>query len=662
MRISHESDRVRRLALVAAWLFAALVLTTLAREVRDYLDLAGRLGLRGEAHAHTPLKQIYPAFAPDAQVWVRYSLELLEGHDIRLRHTDIDNALEGREVHWNSAWAWAIAGAGKAYQAMNGGTVEESVEKATIWLPPLTQLLLIVLVSTWISRRAGVVAGLFLVAAMTLHQQILEGFFPSYVDHHGLLTVSVLGVVLGGAMMAGGWWRSADPGAPGVVPSSREAVRSGAILSAMSGALGVWVSAASVIPAVAITGIAGLATTVLFARAARTRGEAFDADAWVIWGRVGAAASFVFYLVEYFPQYLGWRLEVNHPLYALAWLGGGEFVARAGKAWIGEAGPRRNAVRSLVWPTLAIAAAPLTIAVFGATVMTLSDRFMAELHHGIEQFHPLWERLGGGNAQALHEVAVVALPLVASLVTVARLRWNTPMALACTTLSAGALVAMGVWQVRWVLNAGAAEIVLALVLIATWTLRRPPAFRWGVALAIALLLYAPEGTRGLVNVSNAVASRNVTLADAKFAFLRDLAAAIRATQPSGDIVLLSSPNTSTPAGYYGRFRTLGTLYWENGPGLKAAAAIWSARNDADAARLLAEHGVTHIALVRNDDFIGEYYALLNPGATAADFQASFGSRVLSGKSLPPWLHAVAYESPKDLAQFQAVIYRVELPR
>ncbi len=101
MRLSHESETTRRLAIVAVCLLAAWLLTMHARSVRDYLNLVGQLGLRGQVEAPTPLKMIFPTFATDAQVWVRHSLSLLEGHELRLRHTDIDNALEGREVHWN---------------------------------------------------------------------------------------------------------------------------------------------------------------------------------------------------------------------------------------------------------------------------------------------------------------------------------------------------------------------------------------------------------------------------------------------------------------------------------------------------------------------------------------------------------------------------------
>jgi hypothetical protein len=663
MRLSHEDARTRRLAMVAAWLLAALLLVSHARSVRDYLELAGHLGLRGHAEASTPLKQIYPTFATDALTWVRHSLALLEGHDLRLRHTDTDNALEGREVHWNSAWAWTIAGAGKLYQAVNGGSTESSVEKATIWLGPFTLLVLVIALSTWLSRRAGLLAGVFLAAAMTLHERMLEGFFASYCDHHGLLTVSVLGIVLGGAMMGAGWWRTSDADAPGVEPSSRDAVRSGAVLSAISGALGLWVSAASVIPAIGLTGGAGLATTILFGRAARARGQSFDAGAWILWGRIGAAGSLFFYLLEYFPQYLGWRLEVNHPLYALAWLGGGEFIARASERWLD--GGTRGSWKAFLWPTLAVLAAPMTIVAFGPRVMALADPFMAHLHQGIGEFQPLWTRLRDLDARMIFQVAIVdALPLAAALATLAVKRRESPMTLVSTTMIAASLLAMAWWQARWDLNASAGEVVLALVLIACWTARRAPAIRWALAAAIVLALYVPGGIGSLTKASSAVAERRVNTLDAKVVLSRDIAAALRASQPSGDIVMLSGPDTSTTVGYYGRFRTLGTPYWENGAGLKAAAAIWSARDDEAAARLLREHGVTHIALLRGEEFIVQYYVLTNPDASTADFEASFGGRVLTGKSLPHWLQPLAYEVPGDLASqgFEVTLYRVDLPR
>jgi hypothetical protein len=290
---------------------------------------------------------------------------------------------------------------------------------------------------------------------------------------------------------------------------------------------------------------------------------------------------------------------------------------------------------------------------------------MAELHHGIGEFQPLWNRLVTLDAQTIFQVAVVdALPLAAALVTLAIKRRDAPIALATTTFAAGALLAMAWWQARWDLNASAGEVVLALVLIATWTAHRAPRFRWAVAAAIVLGLYLPGAITSLTKASAAVAERHVNILDAKIALSRDIAAAVRASQPSGDVVILSSPDTSTTVGYYGRFRTLGTPYWENGAGLKAAAAIWSAKSDDEAARLLREHGVTHVVLLRGEDFILQYFALLNPAAGPADFEPSLGGRLLLGKPLPPWMQPMRYDVPPDLASqgFEVALYRIALPR
>jgi hypothetical protein len=62
------------------------------------------------------------------------------------------------------------------------------LERATIWLNPAALFALIVIVSAWTRRHLGLASALLVVAAMVLHPRIVEGFYPSYVDHHGLLT------------------------------------------------------------------------------------------------------------------------------------------------------------------------------------------------------------------------------------------------------------------------------------------------------------------------------------------------------------------------------------------------------------------------------------------------------------------------------------------
>src|SRR3954468_7505010 len=165
MELSHESYRARWLILVAAWTLAAIALTLHSRMVDEYLFTVGKLGLRGAPVATTPLKQAYPAFAADAQVWVEHALSLLEGDKLQLRYTTIDNAPYGREVHWNSAWAWCIAGSGEIYHLLTGVPITAAVERSTIWLGPFALFVLMLVLSTWATRRAGLIAGVVISVA-----------------------------------------------------------------------------------------------------------------------------------------------------------------------------------------------------------------------------------------------------------------------------------------------------------------------------------------------------------------------------------------------------------------------------------------------------------------------------------------------------------------
>jgi hypothetical protein len=622
------------------WMLAALFLFSDALHMRDYLETAGRLGSRAEPAAATPMRQAYPAVAVDAMTWVRHSLSLVEGEQVRLRYTHVDNAPDGREVHWNSAWAWAIAGAGRIYQWVAGGAIEHAIEKATLWLNPFAFMVAIIALSSWTARRAGAAAGAFVAAAMMLQEHIAEGFLPAYVDHHGLLSVCVLGVVLGAVAMGGGWLRARLPNAAGLLPESASAARSGAWLSAASGAVGLWISAASVAPAIAVVGAAGIFIAI-DRRSGPSRVEAFDGDSWRTWGRAGAVASLGFYLHEYFPGHLSWHLEANHPLYSLAWLGGAELVARVGE--------RRTGARDLLWPAAAVLAAPIIALVAGTRVLAFADPFVAGVHRDIGEFRPLWSTLRRSDAGLVFRVVVIdMLPLVAAVATLVRRRNDVPVAIAFATLVAGALEAMAWWQTRWQMNASAAQIPLALLLVAYWTGERARTVRWSAAAAVVATVYAPGAIVAYAETLHRLDSGRVSSADAGMVLSRDIAGALRASRPRGEIVVLASPNVSVRVGYYGRFATIGTLYWENGAGLKAAARIFSEESDEAICRLLDAHHVTHVVFVSNQDFAAEYYTLLHPDATPRGWLRSLGGRIAAGGRMPACMQPLAYQVPGDL--------------
>lgn len=649
MQLTQESYRTRWLVLVLVWSVVGAVLWQQARLVDQYLNIAGGLGTRTPATV-TPLRQIYPAFAADAQMWVRHALSLTEGNGPQLRFTNIDNAPDGREVHWNSAWAWCIAGAGWVHHLFTGLPLPAATERATLWLNPLTMFICVALFSAWVTRRAGVVAGVVVAVAMTCHDRMLEGFFPSYVDHHGLLAVTVFGLVLGAVFMGGGWWQERPPGTMGTLPDSPTSARSAAVFSAFSGACGMWVSAASVIPPIAIVATSGLLAIFAHGRHSRRIGASFDADSWRLWGRTGAGLSIFFYLVEYFPKHLGLRLEPNHPLHALAWLGAGELVAEIGARWVGEPEKRWSNWPRLAWPFALICLAPVVVLLGGSKVFIVFDPFMSHLHNDyIQEFLPMWSTLRIFDAKGVFQVLVVgSVPLIAAIATLTYRRRDTPIVLWFVTFAAILLTAMAWWQSRWLLNVTGSLISLLLVVYACWTAHSRPLIRWVVAITATLVLFIPGMVARFQGSVADVRGRRVAPKDALNALNRDIAAALRATQPEGDITLLTSPNSSVGIGYYGRFKTLGTLYWENSAGLKAAASILGARNEQEAAKLIQLHQVTHIAIVSDENFVAQYFRLIHPEGTLAESRQCFGLQLIQDKKIPPWLQMIAYKVPDDL--------------
>ncbi|MEI6464977.1 MAG: hypothetical protein WCQ89_09660 [Verrucomicrobiota bacterium] len=637
--------------MAAVWVAAGILLYWQARMVCTYLDVAGTFGLRGASTYSTPMGAAYPAFGADAQVWVRHAINLKEGDSLRLRSTKIDNAPEGREVHWNSAWAWVIAGSGYAHHLVSGKPYPLAVELAARWIGPVTMWLLMVLMSWWAARRGGLIAGLVVAAALTCKDRIYEGFFPSYVDHHGLLTLSVFGCILGLAFMGGGWWQSANEGdGPRILPENADATREAAIFSAMAGAMGMWVSAASVIVAIAVVGAAGLATVFIVRWIGSNQRATFDPAAWRLWGQVGATGSAFFYLVEYFPSHLGMRLEANHPLYSLAWLAGGEIIAQVGERWLGPKAERWNRLSRLVWPTALVALPALVILIWRAKVFVVSDPFLARLHSDyIQEFQPLWRSFGTMDAKTLWLMFFNDfLPALIGITALAAGWRRVPPTLWCVALVAGVLLGLGCLQSRWLLNGSAAQIPLVLVLIAGLLGLLRQRLHMVVAIALIAVVFIPSAALRFVGALSDTSERRVALRDANGMLFRDIADAIRKSQPKGPITMLASPNASTGIGYYGNFSTLGTLYWENNAGLKAAGSILAAKTEEEAAALIQKYGVTHIAMVAEENFIAQYYVLLHPGAKDEEVRKCFGHQLLFDKVIPTWLQILPYAVPEDL--------------
>jgi hypothetical protein len=635
MQLTQESRGMRWLILFATWALCAIFIGLHTRAVNDHVRHIDGLGLRGALEAPTPMRHVIPTRYADGQMWVRHALAAQAAGETRVRFTYTDNAPHGREVHWAAPLSWILRTAGAA----------ADIERVVGWLNAPILLAWIVLLSSWAARLAGAGAGVLVAVAMVGHNRFYDPFAPANVDHHGLVTAAVLGCVMGLVFMGAGWWKPNLGGTfATLLPSDVIAARRAAVVSALCGAFGLWISAAYAIPVIAITGIAGVLVALWRGHAAIRDGARFDPTTWRLWGRTGAALSLAFYLVEYAPANLALRLEVNHPIYALAWWGGAEIVATLGMFSVARlrAGERTRAAWRLILPVAAILAAPAIIVLGGAQVFAPGGPFLA----GFRSFSAEGRSLLA-TVQAVG-FADVAYPLASCLLLIPaiamgwRARGEGATLLGFATLVAVAFIAMGFREMRWWPVASATQIALLLVVVAAT--RR----KWLCVLAVSAFIFLPSSVERIMAVRQKVRDAVVDPRDLLPPVYRDIAAALRATQPEGDILLLASPDASMGIGYYGSLKTLGTPFWENAPGLKAAAGILCAPTDEAAAALIRARGVTHIAIISPTSFVSEYFSLLYPAADAGEVKKTFGYRHAT-KSVPaPWLQLIPYRLPPDL--------------
>ena len=242
------------------------------------------------------------------------------------------------------------------------------MERAALVADPLLGLLLVAGAAALAARRFGGYSAALLSVGLAGAFPLACAFLPGMPDQRGLADICALGSVL--ALLAG-------MGAPEDDEARRR--RWFALAGAVGGA-GMWISVPTQVPVTA-----GVFLGALLAAWAgrRQTGGPPSGEPWRAWAFSGGAAVLAAYLAEYFPGHMGsWRLDCVHPLYGLAWICGGELLARAA-AWIGGRGPPRGA-----GAILAVAACLAGVAAVPAAMWrTGSPGFLAR--------DLPWARLGG---------------------------------------------------------------------------------------------------------------------------------------------------------------------------------------------------------------------------------------------------------------------------
>lgn len=594
----------------------------------------------------------------DGYVWNRHAEVLGQDGSWRVRQTDLDNAPHGREVHWNSAFAWYLRGLGEIYRSVTGEPLRHSIFRMSIWANPILLALAILVFSTLSARRFGPLCGAVLALGMVAVPTFYEGFMPAYPDHHGLIAFALLGLLFGLAWAGGGWVQPED-GRDFAPPRNLRQARQGMIFSALCGAAGLWFSALSTALVLGTIGAAALLMALL-SRSPR-RVVSFHPGLWKTWAIYGAAASLALYLLEYFPFDLGWRLEVNHPLYALAWLGGGWLIALFAGWWINGRSSTPFPWKKFILPVLVCLPLPALIIFGGTEVYLPKDPFMGRLWKNIAELLPLLTRIqhGGLTWQIAFGWFPLLLLAALGLQFSTRVGSGTKSTLQLMAFPILLITALQFYQVRWGMLAGPLYLGLAaLVLPQFWQLvphRSLPRLAAAALLAaFAFVFIQPSFANSFQlpwsQYKAAPGQIPLTAGQALALLHRQMALVIAEDAGDEPVVLLSSPNSSCLLSTLGGFRTVGTLYWENVEGLKAAATALNAQNDAEALALLKEHGITHISFLTWENFIDPFFRILHPTPVAGrSYGNSFGKRALFDRVIPSWSRPLIFP-PNSITQ------------
>ncbi len=577
---------------------------------------------------------IIPEHLTESYHWIAQTQQMFNRGEWRVRHIDYENAPLGREVHLTSPYRWWLGLVAWSDHLISGRSPAQSLERAALVADPLLHFLFLLGTTFLVAWRFGALpAALISIGFVTLFPFAAE-FLPGAPDDHGMAHLFALWSVL---LLLGG------VGATPVPNDSGKSIRRWFFFAGITGGLGLWLSVSGQVPV-----LAGIVAGALLAAWLARNHRAGDASAtailpWRTWAMGGAVAILGGYLIEFSPEHLAdWRLAAIHPLYGLAWLGGGEVLAQTAE-WIqGKKNPRTfRHVTVLALAVLAIAALPVALwkthesVFFSPDIQSLR---LTKLPNGpVAQNLGAWVMRDGATLPVLATLLPLLLVVPAVWLLIRRTtglvtRVSMAMALGPVFVALGFASRYLVW---WNEVDGLLLVLLAAAtgVMQGATIRRNVRLAWSglvlVLLAPAIFQLAPRAT-GKSDLSQSEVFGLVE---------RDLASWLALRADPGGAVILAPPNESTTLCYYGAMRGIGSLSWENREGVAAAVRILSAPSAQEAKELIERREITHIVILSWDTYFDEYAR-----AGTGQMEGSFLNDLRSWK-LPLWLRPMAYQLP-----------------
>ncbi len=593
------------LALIAA--LAVVFWTANTRATR--LDTVSRLGTTTDSQPGLRTGLV-PLHAQGSYEWIAQAGLATDAGGWRLREVPYDNATAGRPTALAAPYRRWIQLVAAFDRVIHGHEQARSLERAAVWAGPWLQALFLVGLVPWIARLWGTAAASLLALGWVAFFPLNTLFLPGQPDDLGLKAAIALIHLL--ALATG----------VRVAASQPAAARRWFLVAGAWGGFGCWLQISSQLPV-----IAGV---LLAAAVVSWRATGSDSGLpWRCWATAGATVSLLGWLFEYAPSHLlPLRLETNHPLYALAWLGAADGLARLGNV-------RRSPMHSLL--TAAAVLAPVVAAFatdfkgFPGAAANVGQ--LTGLNEGLVAEHTAaWLARDGFSLPA----AAISLLLLAAGIA----GWPLLRRAAGETVDrrlAGLLIgpvalwtALAAFQLHaWsLLAAGTLALVVVAVSVAAH-LRFLVAAATVVAALPGLWLTWPRGAP----------DREVTAHEVEALVARDLAHALSRRSGTPGAVVLAPPTLAAALAYYGDLRVVGTTYWENHDGLAAAVRIMGATSADEALALAQRREIRYLVLPSWDSTLEDLARI-----GAEDFNQTLVG--LLRQWLPPrWLRPVPYTLP-----------------
>ena len=560
--------------------------------------------------------------------WIAETQQMFAQHEWRVRHIDYENAPFGRDVHAASPYRWWLGLLAWFEHRISGRPVGISVERAALFADPLFHWLFLIGTTVFVARRFGSVPATVMAVGLATLYPFAGGFLPGIPDDHGFARACALWSIL--PLLAG---IAGDDS-----PEKRAQKSRPFFLAGVAGGMGLWIDAASETPV--LVGIAAgglLAAWVTLGVGNANKSGDRETPPWRWWALAGAITCLAAYLIEYFPAHMDFRLQVNHPLYGLAWLGAGELIERFaawrnGKTFLGK-----NRWLGVTVAIVAVAALPVAMMREGNQLIVSGDLLSTKLTNlpggAVAKNIFSWV----GNDGLTGAVAGTLLPF---LLIVPGLWWlfrrqapeRTRASLAMALGPVLVAVAFACFQLRW-WNAADSVLLVFLVPSAVVEVRRV-----GMWAGVGIAALAP----GIVQLVPSLKSGNgieFTRVEVEALLERGVAHWIADHGSAGGAVVLLPPDRTTSWCFHGGFRGIGTANWENRDGLTATVRIVTATTAEQAQELIRQRGVTHLVLPSWDTDLDAFahWALRNPDDAFI--------MALHHWALPPWLRPIPYTLP-----------------